>query len=319
MISVIIPVWNGESWLRRCLDSVAGQTIFEEIEAIVIDDGSTDSSGAIADDYARRFSNVRVFHTPNRGVSAARNRGLEAARGQYLTFVDADDYLEPDMLERMRESIGSADIVKCGMLVEYPNQCVRRTSQRQSLDRERAIRAFLMGVDVEPNVAGKLFRASAVKGLRFDEGLCMAEDKEFLFRCLLRLERVEVMDFCGYHYVMNGDSACRRTFDRKKLDSLIVADRIAAAVGISFPHMKPLAKSMTMDVKCRVCGEICACGAEVEFGEQFGSLRREIRRYPAIEKWKHSTRKHFLAFLAARISPRLYVFLKRDLKLQYRG
>lgn len=317
MISVIIPVWNGEEGLRRCLDSVVDQTIFHQLDILVVDDGSTDSSGAIAETYAQSYENFRVLHTENRGVSAARNAGLQLTRGEYFTFVDADDYLAPDAMEKLLAAAGDTDIVRCGMLVEYPAHSVRRNTQSRRLDQCEAMRAFLMG-EIDPCVAGKLFRTSTVEGIRFDERLHIAEDKDFLFRCLLKAKSFKELEYHGYHYVMSRDSICRSAFDEKRLDSLLVADRVAKQVEKFFPALKPAAESMAIDVKCRVYCDIHSHGA-AGFEAQFQKLKKEIRGFSLITKWRYSNKKHFLAFMAARISPRLYIFLKRDLKLQYKG
>ena len=97
-MSVVVPIYNVEAYLRPCLDSLMGQT-YEKLELLLIDDGSTDQSGAICDDYARRDSRVKVIHKGNSGVSAARNTGIEMASGKYLIFVDADDGVHPQLVE----------------------------------------------------------------------------------------------------------------------------------------------------------------------------------------------------------------------------
>ena len=100
MISVIVPVYNVESYLARCVDSILTQT-YQNLEVILVDDGSKDNSGVICDDYARRDSRVNVIHKENGGLSSARNAGIEAAGGEYLAFVDSDDWIEPDAYERL--------------------------------------------------------------------------------------------------------------------------------------------------------------------------------------------------------------------------
>ena len=99
LISVIIPVYNVEKYLRRCLDSVIAQT-YQNLEIICVDDGSIDDSGKICDQYAVRDARIKVIHQENQGLSAARNRGLDAAEGEYIAFVDSDDYILEDMYKR---------------------------------------------------------------------------------------------------------------------------------------------------------------------------------------------------------------------------
>ena len=95
-VSIIVPVYNVENYLEQCLDSILNQSL-KEIEVILVNDGSTDRSGAICDDYSKKDKRIKVFHTKNRGLSAARNKGLELASGEYIGFVDSDDYIRKDM------------------------------------------------------------------------------------------------------------------------------------------------------------------------------------------------------------------------------
>ena len=100
LISVIVPVFNNEKWLSRCLDSILAQH-YKNFEVLLIDDGSTDASGAVCDSYARNDSRIHVIHTTNGGVSNARNIGLDRAKGDYISFVDSDDWVEPNFLEEL--------------------------------------------------------------------------------------------------------------------------------------------------------------------------------------------------------------------------
>jgi glycosyltransferase involved in cell wall biosynthesis len=101
IISVIVPVYNAEKYLNECIDSLIGQTFFYSMEVILIDDGSTDNSPSLCDSYSQKHENIKVIHQENSGVSVARNRGIEKAQGKYIGFVDADDYVYPEMYERL--------------------------------------------------------------------------------------------------------------------------------------------------------------------------------------------------------------------------
>ena len=128
-ISIIIPVYNVEDYLRPCLDSMIDQTV-KEIEIICVDDGSTDGSGTLCNQYRAQFpAMVRVLHQKNQGVSAARNAGMQMARGEYLTFVDPDDWLEPDMLRTMLEEMQKAiaDIPIVDVKMHRPRSVVLRS------------------------------------------------------------------------------------------------------------------------------------------------------------------------------------------------
>lgn len=120
MISVIMPVYNMEQYLERCLKSVVKQT-YSNLEILLINDGSSDKSGDICEQWAKQDRRIRVFHKENGGLSDARNWGLEYAKGEYLCFVDSDDYMEPDMLEKLLNALekNAAEIAVCNFVYEY--------------------------------------------------------------------------------------------------------------------------------------------------------------------------------------------------------
>ena len=138
-VSVIVPVYNAEKYLNRCVDSILAQTI-TELECILVDDGSTDSSPAICDEYAARDSRVKVIHKPNGRASSARNAGIRAAQGEYIAFVDSDDWISPDMYERMLEA--GADVCLCDYV-------------RFNQDTERPF--------TQPNVAGGFYNREQMR------------------------------------------------------------------------------------------------------------------------------------------------------------
>lgn len=115
LVSVIVPIYNVENYLGRCIESIVGQS-YEKIEIILVDDGATDSSGKLADEWEKRDSRIRVIHQKNAGLSEARNTGIEAAYGDYIVFVDSDDWIHENMIEAMIERLSCADIVSCGMI-----------------------------------------------------------------------------------------------------------------------------------------------------------------------------------------------------------
>lgn len=139
LISIIVPVYNTAAYLRRCLDSILSQT-YGHWEAILVDDGSTDGSGAICEEYASRDSRFQVTHRPNSGVAATRNAGLDAATGEYIGFVDSDDWIEPDMFRSMVMAILSrrADIATCNVRIVYPNKTAikKSTEEFRVVDRD---------------------------------------------------------------------------------------------------------------------------------------------------------------------------------------
>lgn len=320
LISVIIPVYNAEGYLEKCLESMSSQTIFEKLEVIFIDDGSKDKSGEMLDRFVLLYKNVVVKHIDNGGVSNARNLGLEISRGRYISFIDADDYLDKDFFEYLLSEVDDqTDIIGCGFIAEYPNISVDHSSnKRLVLDKKMAIKEFLLERDMDPNVTSKIFRKEVIGEIRFDKALTLGEDRWFLFNCLEKISLLKSLPGGKYHYVMNDSSACRKSFSKKKLDSIIVANKITERIKEAYLEYLDLAECSEIDAKCRVYGDMYRSKAKKEYLNEYNSIRQSIKKFSIFKKMKYSSKKHTLAFIAAKISPALYSFIKNNMKFQYK-
>ena len=204
MISVIIPVFNVELFLQSCLESVKAQTL-KDFEAILVDDGSTDSSGAICDAYARADNRFRVVHQPNQGVSAARNRGLDLAKGDYVYFVDADDEMRPEALEHLYHAItqGEYDIAASGYSLvrngEETDQCMTAGSPPMIFSGDEVLYKLLVDCSfVCYTCWNKLITRKLIADLRFTD----IKQEDFLFcgQLSLRLGAVIYLNESLYRY-----------------------------------------------------------------------------------------------------------------------
>ena len=212
LISVVIPVYRVEQYLRRCVDSVLAQT-YTQIEVILVDDGSPDGCPAICDAYAREDGRVRVIHQKNAGLSGARNRGIEAAEGEWLAFVDSDDYLAPEFLERLYRACVDTDSEMSVCRWEYVKgeqpipECgsgaVRTYSGREML-------ANLYRPDGAYFVVAwnKLYRRELIElhGLRMDPKVRWCEDFMFNLEYIRYAARFYALDEPVYYYVKNPQS-----------------------------------------------------------------------------------------------------------------
>jgi glycosyltransferase involved in cell wall biosynthesis len=169
MISVIVPVYNVKTYLRKCLDSIVNQT-FRDLEILIIDDGSTDGSGDICDEY-RKDVRVKVFHTNNRGLSCARNLGLDSASGDWIGFVDSDDWIEPDMYEVLirKSEETEADVVECGYHADYANASYVYLAIQRTVSNIDAKEALIRG-EIGTQVWNKIWRSQFFNDIRFPEG-----------------------------------------------------------------------------------------------------------------------------------------------------
>ena len=220
LISVIIPVYNAAAFLRRCVDSLLAQT-FRNFEIILVDDGSTDSSANICDEYVKKgvrgnheteiTGTIRVVHQANAGVSTARNRGIAEAQGEYISFVDADDWVEPDFLQTFADEVEKhkgVDLVVQGFIDQ--NGTVRTWPQSHySTKRELGSDLY----ELEKNsliryVWNKLFRRELIVTnlLQFNSSIIVGEDYMFVLLFISNSQHVIIQPYAGYHYIYPSDS-----------------------------------------------------------------------------------------------------------------
>lgn len=214
--SIIIPVYNVAPYLRECLDSILAQT-FTDWEAICVDDGSTDGSGAILDAYAKQDERIRVFHVKNGGVSVARNTGLQLARGEVIGFIDGDDVVVVNWLERAEEVMRtcSADFVRLGFALwdGAANKCDMGSGRCMALEKRGCLLKWGWDNLLAPSGGGLwqyFIRSEVVLGNKIEMpvGMRMAEDRIFDLKCLQYVGKAVECDFRGYLYRKRSGSAC---------------------------------------------------------------------------------------------------------------
>lgn len=224
IISVIIPVYNVEKYLCRCIDSVLSQT-YKNIEVILVDDGSTDGSSDICNDYQLKDSRIKVIHTTNGGVSNARNIGIDVSTGKYIGFVDSDDWISSDMYEKLYNEMirNNADIVQCSFLfVNEKNESIKpfdKNDINKICDKSEGI-SRLVDENFISGVCNKLFTRKIIGDNRFEIGKKMSEDAFFNFKVFLNCNKsVEIVDV-GYFYFLRNNSATNNKFNKDFFDSI---------------------------------------------------------------------------------------------------
>ena len=233
-VSIIVPIYNVEQFIRQCLDSIIHQS-YQSIEILLIDDGSPDCCGSICDEYAAIDDRIIVMHKENAGVSVARNDGIERATGKWIMFVDPDDWLELDCCERAVRAaqISDCDVVyfqrdernDSGALIRtYPERASGFISENELKD----IRLCICKGDAESagfesaTPWGKLYRRTFLteNKCRFPAGIKKRQDVIFNLICLIKLKSAYYLDYIGYHYRYNRDSVCRR-YDPSIIQTMI--------------------------------------------------------------------------------------------------
>lgn len=210
LISIIIPVYNVEQYLEKCIDSLISQT-YNNIEILLIDDGSTDNSPKICDEYSKKDSRVRVIHKANGGAASARNVGVAESKGSIIAFVDSDDYVDPDTYFKsyalMKET--QSDIVIYGRYVEYGNiQIIKADAKQDIIDNKEAIIRLNSDSSFDMAVWDKIYRKEVIENIKFPEGIT-AEDCFVTCRYLYNAKKIAILPEAKYHYIQRKSSVSK--------------------------------------------------------------------------------------------------------------
>ncbi len=207
LVSVIVPVYNAEKYLQRCIDSIINQT-FTDFELLLINDGSQDSSGQICEHNSDRDNRIKVFYKKNGGVSSARNLGLQQAKGEWINFIDSDDFVGKEYLSNLLKGceMSMSELIQAGFNKVSGNtsQCIKCTLQNITTLSMSEILLHLRGFSFS-----KLFRRDIIKqnDIKFDESLTLAEDLCFNLNYIAHINCATFINSTDYNYVTNGESA----------------------------------------------------------------------------------------------------------------
>ena len=318
-ISVIIPVYNGEKYLKKCLNSIVNQTIFKSLQVIVVNDGSTDNTLYILRTYKKNYDNIIALNILNAGVSNARNIGIEVARGDYITFVDSDDWLESDCYEKMyRKACESkADIVAAGFFVSNDTKDIlknRVTNLAIKKKQNEIILDFLTG-KIDVHCCNKLFSRKIIDRIRFNTSLKTSEDRMFLFEVFLRTQTVYCMPEVFYHYYQNENSVMHDKSARLDMDGIKVSQEILRKTALIFPDLEPYAEAMYISMACRIYSELAA--KKLKKNNQYKTIKNDIKQYKILDAIRYMSIKHLAGFLLARISPNIFNKLRNNTFIKF--
>ena len=286
LISVIVPVYNVDKYLHGCIDSLLAQT-HKNIEIIIVNDGSTDNSGAICDQYASEHNNIKVFHKQNNGVSSTRNLGLANATGDYIAFLDSDDIVSPDMYESLlflcKEN--NTKISACGIQIHHPTKTYDRylPNENQVISNQTALEYTIRNNGFFPTPVNKLFSKSVVDNIRFDEDLHMSEDYLFLVEAILSCHGdIAYTKNMMYHY-MKREGSASHGFTEKKLTALTALEKSCGLLAQLSNRLVNLQRAYIV---------LYIAGMKIDMSKsQKKTHRKLINRY---------TKKHIMPFLSTK-------------------
>ena len=309
-ISVIVPVYNVEAYLERCVESILHQT-YTNFELILINDGSTDSSGQICDDLADQYENIKVYHIENAGVSNARNIGIQLATGVWITFVDSDDFVTKDYLATLASAVEGGNVgfviaplhhIKNGIVTDLPPY----SGRKELWSTEETMKELLMTTKTSFFPVAKLFKRDLLVDEKFNTDYHLAEDALFLTELLLKTRCSSVFIDKPIYYYDHREGSATTSVNRYVFDTIKVYMRIIAQVSQVFPNLK-------YELKNRECWSYITVYDKIIFtsSEQYQKEKVELRTWiiqHRHEIWKDTYFTTFrkIAVLSLVFSPWIY-------------
>lgn len=319
-ISVIVPVYKVEPYLHQCVDSILGQT-FRNFELILVDDGSPDGCPVICDGYARADSRVRVIHKPNGGLSSARNAGLDCAKGEFIAFVDSDDWVHPEYLERMLIALQAenADMAVCNLQLAYAPEYVGEKVDKdfpvkdEILNRQQMLNKLMLKMAWFYAIAcNKLYRRSIFQNLRFPAGY-IHEDAAVIHRVIGQCERIVSISKRLYYYRQVPGSIMGQGVRVQSSDSFYAyVDRICYCAEQGWTELM----EKTLQRYIYAFFDLYFRFPRTEENEEYfqrmdNSLKTAL---PYILKSKSVSLRHKVYLSSIRVNPKIYTTLKRLLR-----
>lgn len=243
LISVIIPVYQVENYLCRCVDSVLSQT-YQNLEVFLVDDGSTDRCPSICDAYAEKDDRIRVIHKENGGLSDARNAALDRISGDFVTFIDSDDFVGKNYVEGLFQALGKtgSDLSICGFSIVGEglpprDSATLNDSRLKTFSPEQALEAILYQREFDTSACGKLYRSSLFRRIRFPKGLWY-EDLATIYKIIFHAQKIVFVPFKAYFYWQRQGSIINSAFSTKKLELLTVTKQTVADIERHYPELR---------------------------------------------------------------------------------
>ncbi|MFV0363055.1 MAG: glycosyltransferase [Suipraeoptans sp.] len=314
-VSVVVPIYNAAKYLNDCIDSIECQT-FRDIEIILVNDGSTDSSLAICRKYEMSNNKIKVISQSNKGVSAARNIGKELSVGEYVIFVDADDTLLPTMLQVLMEQIlkYDADISICGIQLQDSTKHITQEKENytsETLTKITAMQLFLNDDKreddkLELGVWNKLFRRRCINELEFKVGRNMNEDKYFVFEAILNARRIVYRNENLYCYFTRANSQSHKAFDNRWFDNEYFANSIYKRITIEMPELETQARHQLIRTRYFLIKRMKLQNAHKKYEVEYKQLVYKFRRAKKSDYIKTCPMKQKIGILTLQFCRPLY-------------
>lgn len=311
LISVIVPVYKVEPYLERCVNSIVNQT-YKNLEIVLVNDGSPDRCGEICDELARQDARIRVIHKENGGLSSARNAGLDVISGEYIGFVDSDDWIESDMYERLLFllSNNNAQISACGLECDYEdgkivyfNDQYPQKTDVEVFSKQDALRELIATKKITNSACDKLFCKHIFENLRFRVGM-VNEDFDLMPKCVEMVENFAYDPKPLYHYSMMGESITRGAFKKSRFTEADVSRKNMAYYKEKYPNLYGLAVAKHIEICLNLIQASYMCEA---FLCECKELISEVKSFKAATFFSLLDKKNKLKYILFSLNVRLFV------------
>lgn len=314
-ISIIVPVYKVEQYLHKCVGSILAQT-FINFELILVDDGSPDNCGKICDEYAERDSRIKVIHKENGGLASARNAGLNIAQGDYVGFVDSDDWIESDMYELLYKMCveNNCDIASCTSKIYYNDKTVITGTHPLIIhNKNEAMKAMLEGELYDEVVWTKLFKRSLMQNIEFPVGMTY-EDTAFTYKVIHNSEKVCCIGEPKYHYIKRDNSMMDKAVKNIKIDAVLIYDEMYKFINQHYQELNGLVTLKLANSAMVVLNLISFSGKFKEYKTKYYKVTSILNSYfsktMALEQYPKNVK---VLLTATKIHPLLYKFIVNNL------
>lgn len=304
LISIIVPVYNIEQYLNRCVNSIVGQSYWN-LEIILVDDGSTDHCPDLCDAWAEQDNRIKVIHKTNGGLSDARNKGMEIASGEFIGFVDSDDWIDSQMYEKLLTAIkrDESDIAACSVQMVWKDGSLSRMLTKQIncvINKQEAQAELLIERKLKQPVWYKLYRQSIIRCIPFEVGKCH-EDVYWSYQAIGNADKISIIDSIGYYYWQHEDSIMGAGYSLKRLD-------VMEAYCNRYKYIKQLFPALEKQALCAIWKESIYNG-QMAFRYLQSDERKKVFEY--LSKVLKNYRLRYADYSDMKISHKVWISMAR--------
>lgn len=308
LISVIVPIYNVEQYLEKCVNSIINQT-YKNLEIILVDDGATDNSGKLCDELAKLDNRIKVYHKENGGLSDARNYGVERATGGYIGFVDSDDYIDPEMYEKLYEAIKkeNTDVAECNLKIIYPDRVELFTEKKYCsvCTKQEYLEEYLKIEKVFGSACVRLINSKIAKKINFPVGK-LYEDTYYAYGLINVADSYVIMDAPYYNYLMRENSITNARFNPRIFDLIEIVEEFHNTVYKNYPGLEEAADCRRMYAYFSVLNSILL-EENYRDNEYYSEILSYFKRnYISLLKNKYINRNRKLSVILIKLNIDLY-------------